>query len=230
MSRLAWLIALMSITGCQSISSTLLNRTDDDFFHGNSNGEPTCGDQARPYKGVPITVRVPTHLDVVVKQTVWIGRDENKRLYQIPSEHPHVFLETKLIETDKVFTVDPKRPAAGTMKYTLDFGDRTSVADNSQYFKTIAYKITDQTINEVNASLQTLLPLLQRSSTTAKKTGAGDTIDDLIVAEEHTVIAWRRFDLDAFDFEAQVQCFVESVLPAHCAVAEQSLPVLTPQR
>lgn len=205
---------LATLTGCTSISSTMLNRTETDFYFGNSNGRTKCDGQSRPLKGVPITVRVPTHLDVAIKESIILAKDtEKNELYQLASTRRHIFVEASLVESDKVFTVDPKRPAAGTMGYTLLFGDKAKAGDpdNSQYFKSISYQIKDRTVNEVNASLNTLLPLLARQSMTGRQASAGEQIS--IIQEEIVgVVAWKRFDLDAPDFEAQVECFVEQHL------------------
>ena len=200
-----------AICGCTSISSTLVNRTDSDVFIGNSDGKPSSHESATPYKGVPITLRVPTHLDVAIKESIWLDKSGTTICY-VKATNRHLFVETKLVETDKVFTVDVKRPAAGTLTYTLGFGDNDPAKnlDNSQYFKSIAASIVDTTINDVNTSLQTLLPTIQKLA--AKPTGAGDNIENLI--EENRVVAWKRFDLDAPDFEAQVACFVELHLNA----------------
>lgn len=211
---LARLALLATLTGCTSISSTMLNRTDADFYVGNSNGRTKCDGQSRPFKGVPITVRVPTHLDVAIKESIMLAKDtETNELYQLASTRRHVFVEASLVESDKVFTVDPKRPAAGTMGYTFLFGDKAKAGDpdNSQYFKSISYQIKDRTVNEVNASLNTLLPLLARQSMTGRQAAAGEKIS--IIQEEIVgVVAWKRFDIDAPDFEAQVECFVEQHL------------------
>ncbi len=205
---------LASLSGCTSISSTMLNRTDNDVFVGNSNGDTKSCNQSRPFKGVPITVRVPTHLDVAIKESILLARDNRDKLYQLTSSKRHTFVEAKLVETDKVFTVDPKRSAAGTLTQTLTFGNKGTHADdpdNSQYFKTIAYKIQDDTITKVNDSLTTLLPLLGKKPTTGKSTAGGATLG-IIQEEVSGVIAWKRFDLDAPDFEAQVECFIEEHL------------------
>ncbi len=208
------LALLAALTGCTSISSTMLNRTDSDFYVGNSNGHTKCDGRSRPFKGVPITVRVPTHLDVAIKESIIHAKDTlTNDLYQLASSRRHMFVEASLVESDKVFTVDPKRPAAGTMGYTFLFGDKAKAGDpdNSQYFKSISYQIKDRTINEVNASLNTLLPLLGRKSTTGKQAAAGEKIS-IIQEEIVSVVAWKRFDLDAPDFEVQVECFVEQHL------------------
>ncbi|MSR57641.1 MAG: hypothetical protein EXS05_08210 [Planctomycetaceae bacterium] len=214
--RHLWVVMLASLTlftlGCNSISSTLLNRTEDDTFFGNSNGDPCRKCQTRPFKGVPITLRVPTHFDIAIKETILLRADsEKKRLTRVSTPRPQLFVEARIVETDKVFTVDVKRPAAGTLDYTMAFGENKDALDNSQYFKQIKSKIVDKTINDVNTALQTILPLLPKPGL-ASPTAAGDGLSD--VMSENRVVAWKRFDLDAPDFEHQVACFLEQHMNA----------------
>lgn len=220
------LLIVAVIAGCSSISSTMLNRFDNDQYAGNSNGQTTCHNEARPFKGVPITVRVPTHLDVAIKETLLIAKDDNNRLYQMTSSKRHIFVEARLVETEKVFTVDPQRPAAGTLKYSLSFGNKGKAADdpdNSQYFQSIAYRIQDDTVREVNKSISTLLPLLGGQPVRGRRT-AGDSISR-IADEVVRVIAWKRFDVDAPDFESQVECFVEHNLNCCDSCQFETAPV-----
>lgn len=213
--RHSWVL-LASLTlltiGCNSISSTLLNRTEDDTFFGNSNGEPCRKCQTRPFKGIPITLRVPTHFDIAIKETVLLRADSKKRLTRVFTPRPQLFVDTQIVETDKVFTVDVKRPAAGTLEYTMAFGDNKDPLDNTQYFKQIKSHIVDKTISDVNAALQTILPLLPkpmtgRSTAADVPPPADPGLSNLL--SENRVVAWKRFDLDAPDFEQQVACFLE---------------------
>ncbi len=159
---------------------------------------------------------MPTHLDVAIKESIILAKDNNgQKLYQLTSTKRQIFVEANLVETDKVFTVDPKRPAAGTLAQTLTFGNKGTNAgdpDNSQYFASIAYNIQDNTIKEVNNSLNTLLPLLGKKPSTGNPAAGGGENLSIIQEEVSGVIAWKRFDLDAPDFEAQVECFIEQHL------------------
>lgn len=199
--RVLLLPLLALLAGCTSVSSTLVNRDDSDYLHGNSNGKPCCfTGQTKPLKGVPITLRLPTHLDIVIKENIFI-RKGNEAPVRLHTPHRHLFLEKELVETEKVFTVDPKRPAAGTLKYNMTFGDK----ENEQYFKSIAFDIQDNTIKEVTNSLNTLLPLFKQM---AKPAGADDTPTAASFDTETRTVAWKRFDLDAIDLEQQVYDFV----------------------
>jgi hypothetical protein len=187
--------------GCTSTTSTLLNRTDSNHVVGNSNGFTRAAGQSRPFKGVPITVRLPTHLDVTIKESdLYKDAAPPDHLTRIPNATSRS-VETALVETDKVFTVDPKRPAAGNLTQTLDFG----AGENSQYFQQIKYKIEDETIKDINAALNTLLPRIP--TTTKGKSASSDLPEG--VREMSRVVAWKRFDIDSPDFEQKVIAFVE---------------------
>ena len=129
------LTALAIIAGCNSISSTMLTRLETDDFVGNSNGNHKRHCQTRPYKGVPITLRVPTHVDVAIEEKVRFSLDTaEQQVYRLESDptHRHLSVYPSLIYTDKVFTVDVKRPAAGTADYTMQFGSESDAFDNRQ--------------------------------------------------------------------------------------------------
>ena len=131
----------LGIAGCNSISSTALNRTDGDVFVGTSNGNggPRC--ITKPFKGVPITVRVPTHVDIVVKEKVDLYY-QGGELSSIKPCRRTLFVEPELIQTEKVFTVDINRPFSGDADYTLDFDP---AGKNPQYFTQVKAKIVDTT-------------------------------------------------------------------------------------
>jgi hypothetical protein len=207
------LLAVVSLaaSGCTSISSTLLNRTDNDIFVGNSNGKPNSHCGARPFKGVPITLRVPTHLDVSITEKLYLRKLCDGKLVRVQTTHRNLSVEPKIVETDKVFTVDPKRPAAGTLASTLTWGTDTDGKDNSQYFASIVNNIKDETIVDVTAALNTLLPTLKGLSTDAASDAAAlarlKTLSGQLIVESRTV-AWKRFDLDEPGFEHLVADFV----------------------
>lgn len=200
-------IILSCISGCTSISSTLVNRTDNDMFVGNSNGEPNMHSGARPFKGVPITVRVPTHVDVAIREKVRYYAADNS-LTPIKTRHRHLFVQTDLIYTDKVFMVDVKRPAAGTLDYTMEFGALGDDVDNRQYFKSLKSKIEDKTLADVSTAISTVLQAIPTSKDDGQNEEGTNKDTAGVIVEERTV-AWKRFDIDAYDFEDQVSLFVD---------------------
>ncbi len=210
-SRLVVATLTSCVIGCTSISSTLLNRTDNDVFVGNSNGEPGVYCDARPFKGVPITLRVPTHLDVAIREKIYLRKLDTGKLVRVHTKHRNLSVDPKIVETDKVFTVDPKRPAAGTLTSTLTFGSNPSTPggnDNSQYFASIVNNIKDETIIDVTAALGTLLPTLKGLSTSQNDESGDDKSLGSQLIEETRTVAWKRFDLDEPGFEHIVADFV----------------------
>jgi hypothetical protein len=203
-----YVLLTASLLGCTSVKSTALNRTESDVFIGNSNGKPRAHCAARPFNGVPITLRVPTHLDVVIKEKIYLKVGaERGSLSRLKSDKRSLFVETQIIETDKVFTVDPKRPAAGQLDYTMKFGsDESGIdggEDNSQYFASINSRIQDDTIKDITGALKAVTDSL------AAKTNVGESKEpDLLLIPDVRTVAWRRFDIDACDFEQQVADFV----------------------
>ena len=196
----------LGVAGCNSISSTALNRTDGDIFVGTSNGStgPRC--ITKPFKGVPITVRVPTHVDIVVKEKVDLYY-QGGELSSIKPCRRTLFVEAKLIQTEKVFTVDINRPFSGDADYTLDFDP---AGKNPQYFTQVKAKIVDTTIQDVNTALSTLMPLLSGNRTSAD--GGGDSGTELAaegtVIPEVRTVAWKRFDLNSPSLQCDVGAFV----------------------
>jgi hypothetical protein len=153
-------------------------------------------------------MRVPTNLEVSVKETIFLKPNNDKTgIQQVSTPRSHRFVETNLVETDKVITVDIKRPAAGMLDYKMVFGDEKNMNDHAQYFSSIKSKITDQTIRQVNTALGAVLGIKPRISAALT---AGDALKD--VFEEHRVVAWKRFDVDSVDFEQQVADFIDTNL------------------
>lgn len=209
---------ILSLVGCQSFSSTMLNRLGDNSFIGNSNGYADCANGARPFKGIPITLQVPSHLDVFIDEVYYLqgetktcgeGEDQtisyttiNEPLSDDSSRTRILNVRTKLIKTKKVFTVDYKRPGSGSLNSNTTFSDE-------QYFKSITNSLTDTTITDSAALLDTVL---KGVSTDA----AGPTAEQMEafkdVVRDTRVVAYKRFDINEPDFEMQVEAFVNQHL------------------
>lgn len=196
-------LCLLFAVGCTSVSSTVLNRTDGDAFYGSSNGDPGPNGHARPFKGIPMTVRVPTHVDITIKEKILLRVTDSDVVY-LKAPKRHLSVDSNIIYTEKVFTVDPKRPGGGDLDYNIGFGAKNENFDNTQYFKSIGSKVTDTTIKDITTAIANVTEAISTSSNTKQKDGiAGNVI------VKHRTVAWRRFDVDAPDFELQIQCFVE---------------------
>lgn len=194
--------------GCTSISSTFLHRQEDDAFSGISNGKTGIHQHARPFKGIPVTLKIPTHLDVSIVETlIFVDEPTTGKLTNLPMTKRHLDVVPEIQVSDKVFTVDLKRPAAGTLDYEIEFQDGK---DNPQYFNQVSYHVVDQTLKDITgviANLKPLTPLNARP--TGRASGTRVTADNGPALEPMIrTVAWKRFDLNSVTFEDEVLAFV----------------------
>ncbi len=205
-SHLTPTLLLVVATGCQSFSSTMLNRLGDNSLQGNSNGHAKLFSRTRPYKGVPITLKVPSHLDVRINEVYYVGIQDGN-IVELATESRMLDVETEIIKTDKVFTVDFKRPGAGTLDLDLAF-------NKEQYFSQIDSKLEDRTIQELGELAAQVITSTRKfaaaSSITAEK--PTDAVLNALNAKgiyrETRTVAYKRFDINDPDFECQVEAFV----------------------
>lgn len=197
---------ILALTGCQTFSSTMLNRLGDNSFIGNSNGYANGTSQARPFKGIPITLKVPSHLDVYVEEVFYLqDPGDGGSIRETLDDTRMLQVRTDLIRTKKVFTVDYKRPGSGTLNSTTNFSD-------DQYFKKIDNSIDDTTITDSAALLNTALKGVTGISTAADGPTTDQTglLSNLL--RDKRVVAYKRFDINDPDFELQVEMFVNQHL------------------
>lgn len=199
---------LLCATGCRSISSTFVQRMDDDRLVGNSNGNTGLHENAKPFKGIPVTIPVLTHVDISISEEIFL---EKETLNPVPmlGERRNLMAKATPVYSDKIFAVDPKKAASGQSEYTLQ------MQEGSQYFKKIDQDITDTTIKDINTALSGILPKLlpKTASTPASKLSLENAIDKQthFYSVKHHV-AWKRFDVSAIDFQDQIALFVNQHL------------------
>ena len=190
--RIAILVLAASAWGCSSIRSTLIHRNETN----------TGWEKERLLCGVPVTVKMPTHLKVTILEHHYLADTTPPNFVEL--DVPLRSVVTDLIHTDKIFTVDPKRPAAGTLNATMTF--------EGQYPKTIDYKVVDKTIQDITTLIQTvakkgLLPAPQGIRTEGDvRLKGGSQFDNLTRVD--SVAATAVFDLEAPDLELQVARFL----------------------
>lgn len=181
-------------TGCASFESQLLHRDQC-----NSKWQHMEAD------GIPITVSVPTHIDVRVVKESWLHQGK-----PFPSEANQMIttrVEHEVVYTDRIFTVDPKRPAAGTSKPVVTM--------NGQYPDLIGNNVNDQTIQEVGAAIARINGaggFAAAFGITASDSGGGapPAINNRgKLFRIDNVSAANRFDLDAPDLQFQIQTFLD---------------------
>ena len=217
-ARLWLLLFLTAVVGCSSARSTLIQRSETD----------ECWTAQRCLKGVPITVQVPTHIRIDITEHRYLcligaemdSSDGNKIDPTTGSidwmdpqsiNAPERSISHEFVKTAKIFTVDPKRPAAGDMDATLAFG-----GEDGQYFEQIDYNVTDKTITAITD----LLGNVAKSGLFGTPTSEGATGKSVseCVHRVDNVVASCLFNLDAPDVELQISEFLQTHLNRchHC--------------
>jgi len=195
---------LLVSAGCTSFSSTVLSRLDDGSYVGESNGKPAAMGQARPFKGIPITLKVPTHLDVFIDE-VYFVKLEQKRAVEILDRKTRLLqVRTAIVNSDKVFTVDFKRPASGFLDLDITF------EEEEQYFKKIVSQLQDDTITDTANLVGTVIKSFAgvSASTETLSPGLESALAGAQIERDIRVVAFKRFDINSPFFEEEVECFV----------------------
>ncbi len=204
--RLALIFTLFAIPGCSSFRTTTVDRSDNDCLVVN----PTC-----PLKGIPVALRVPTHLELrVIESSYWEKRNQpgtKPKLVPLSTCRPTRTVTHRVCETEKIFLVDPVRPGAGTMNYGFTFQsnnatDTGKAAAGKGYLQNVQYKIDDQTIQHSADLLSNSLGLITALQTAAANRATPNT-SNLITTER--AVAYARFDINSPSFEYDVAAFLD---------------------
>ncbi len=198
-----WVIVLglVATCGCSSFRTTAIDRCEHNTLVVNPE---------RPMHGVPVSLRIPTHLELkVIETTYWEKQD-------IPGEKPTLVpLSTcrstrsvthNICYTEKIFLVDPLRPGAGLQNYGFEFTSSGASQDAGKgYLKKVDYKIDDQTIKESANLVSNAIGLI-----TAFQTSANNPSPNVgsLLATDRTV-AYGRFDINRCGFEEEVAAFLD---------------------
>jgi hypothetical protein len=192
------LLPLLGAVGCSSIRSDLF--TDD--------GCQDCTKVKKHLHGVPTTLDVPTHVAVYVIRTSY-GRVSDKGEVTFVPELESRSVAAESVVQKEVFTVDFKRPAAGSLKYNVKFDTR------KQYITKISNTSNDQTITSVANLMAQILrtaPTLGRGGA-AGGTDGGQTatqIEDLMPFQE--VVVGELFALSEPNVQERIQGFLDLYL------------------
>lgn len=219
------LLCMLLLCGCSSIRSSLVQRSEC-----NSTWE------VMQTRGIPITLKVPTHLQLVVTEVryaYWtadsteaqdadsaeadvanseraprkVARDgEWKLLESRPgSGEPLVTTDVQhhFISTEKIFTIDPKRPAAGDISFQLD------LAEDQQYVRKFESDLTDRTIEETSMAFERLIRPLTPQGTGESLAESG-TGDEGRLRRIESVKAVRVFEIDDPMFEMSMEHFLQT--------------------
>lgn len=188
---------ISTLAGCASFSTSPITLLDSGSVSADSNGLNRWCCRTRPYRGIPVKLKVQTHVDVWVEEDfalIFNGQNwEEAKLQQ-----RYLQLRTAPVHTDQVVISDFKRPASGTIDLTVDFTD-------DQYFKKIDSRIVDTTITDSAALLGTIITKV--GSPTAGEIDNTRRATSKALWQRRTV-AYQRFDINAVDYEEQLDSFV----------------------
>ena len=135
-ARTFFFFSLLTVVGCTGIGSRFIYRD-----------EMNSRWKQERLRGVPVTMKVPTHVKIsIVEQRYFYTSEAGKQPTEI-SNCSRV-IDYEFIHTSKLFTVDPKRPAAGTSSWEFDL--------EGQYPKSAKNDVNDLTIQQVSMAIETV--------------------------------------------------------------------------
>jgi len=179
--------------GCSSIRSTPLDRLEDSSLIAN----PTT-----PLKGIPVTLRVPTHLEITVIERSYGKGDDKSRFGKCGA--PVIVVDAAVRETEQVFLLDPQRPASGEQKYGFTYLAKDAGKPGHGYLASMNYKAVDSTIKDSAALAVSALNAIRalQQDTKDQKPDEGTFVD--------SVVAFRRFNLNSPNFNHELQAFLDA--------------------
>lgn len=191
--------------GCNSIRTTPLDRTEA--------GNLVCGNHSECLKGVPVMLKVPTHIEVKIYQRDYWYTNKKNVLVPIAQQTPTRFVETDVQMTEQMFLVDPKRPAAGTGLYAFKFNSSAEDKDAGRgYLKGISYQAEDETLTRSADLLTSLAGLLGKPpGAVGDKTSNGRDRTDGDVKPYSTdrVVKMKRFDINSPTVDQDIRDFLD---------------------
>ena len=206
-NRMLLLAAAVQIgqASCSAIRTTPMTR------HAN---EELSVDECSPLKGVPVMLKVPSHLEVEIIETTYYDYCKDGQLQPVYEVNPARRASVQLRYIEKMILVDPVRPFSGQGGYGFGFtGPPTATGlppDANQgngYLGQFSYTATDTTIKDTATLLATVAPLV--GITKAAATPSTAPLSDSLIKLERT-IALRRFDLAMPNLQGELQCFLDT--------------------
>src|ERR1051325_1899316 len=212
---------LVGLIGCTSVSSTYITR--------NPFG---CGWKTKHLRGAPVTVTVPSHLEVRVKEVRYMYNGallKDKVPQQVGAdvvltEVPAVTREVEVFVREKkeVFTVDFVRPAGGIGDFTIDFNDK------EQYFTRVKGDVTDETIKDITAAVKNITGQIGKlpgaKAPLALASALPNVRDAQNITRIESVIATRLFDIH----DPQIQEDIHEFLHRHLNGCQLPCPPQVP--
>lgn len=220
----------LACTGCTSIRTTVLDRSENGHLSANPD---------MPLPGVPVMLKVPTHIDVeIVQVDYWVPHPvtgELELMKENNAEFPNRHIQTELVKTEQMFLVDPKRPGSGTGIYGFGFKNDDSANAGKGYLDSVTYKSIDKTF-ESSAALYSQIVKVLGVPTAGDANGDGQvdateqdqkTLGESGIVSTQRTIAFRRFKLNTPHVDQDVQLFVDEYMNAchgSCFVGSPSYP------
>lgn len=225
----SWILSILLLSivsaGCSSIKTTAYDRLDDDTIIANPDEH---------LKGVPVSLKVPTHLELTIEEkTFW--QANGTELIPISTCRGTRTISHKIKYTEKIFLIDPVRPAAGPLAnenthsnyYGFSFksddlnedqlkegGTKSYESSGKGQLTALNYHINDQTIQRSAELLATSLKFIKTFSPTGATVSkdTDQTKPKLNVLKTTRVVAWSRFDLNSEHYEEDVMMFLDTYL------------------
>lgn len=186
------LTLLPFVAGCTSFSATHIHRDENNL----------SWEKRRALHGIPVTLKVPTHMRVdILDKHVLIASD----IGVVKRSSPRVPLrkiETEFIETEKIFLVDIKRPAAGVLNTTVDLDP------DSQYFTQIKEELTDETITQVGNLIAAIAPGGLFGAPTSDDANKTSELGENVKVVTN-IVASQVFEVEDPNFEISLMAFLD---------------------
>lgn len=180
---------LLGTSGCKSSRSNI-------FFRDEMNMQWNV----MKADGIPITVKVPTHLKLYVYEKHFLEKATVGEISTVKYLELPVILRdfsSDFLYTEKMVLVDFKRPAAGAFNLEVDLTE-------DQYIQKIQHDITDETIQRVTEFVDTIAP----QGFFKQASGEPGAEIEPLIKELKSVVAVGMFEIDAPDFELKVAEFL----------------------
>lgn len=184
--------SVISATGCTSIRSTFLGKDVQGKYSGDCEETRACG--------VPIKLKVPTHVEVSINEVYYIDTASGDVIY--PERRILFVSEPEKIYEYQLFTVDIARPFSGTLDMT---GANAGYAlDENQQLTSLGATTTDNTLSSISKILT------EDKGLFGNKTSTGSGGDGL--SRQTRVIATKRFDINEFNWHETMNQWVENFM------------------
>lgn len=196
---------LSSGLGCSSMKTTFFTRHEDDTL---------CKDNDHPVNGVPVMLKIPSHLEIKVQEVLHIHQNQANLTLLDTGNRAIRIVEPQLRFTEKMFVVDPKRPFSGSSSYGFTFrgGSNTDGSKKPEsghgYLSALKYQVDDETITNATTLLASVAPLLGIGVSKEQEPNNDPKTLNGVLTTKRT-IAYGIFDISSPNFEDDVRSFIE---------------------